>query len=156
MLNADIPQARIPNLASRMQAIRLLPVRQEFGRLALGNLTRQEERTKGSNVLSSPTSAHWNHPMMKFKVNRPHWCIHSKRLVSVYTSTEPWVNNQKYYILEESLQNGRQIKITKKKFGGSICMCRKKKHQNYSQWAKRVYYIYETKIVCYNKITFGK
>lgn len=58
MLNADIPQARIPNLASRMQAIRLLPVRQEFGRLALGNLTRQEERTKGSNVLSSPTSAH--------------------------------------------------------------------------------------------------
>lgn len=58
MLNADIPQAGIPNLASRMQALRLLPFRQKFGRLTLGNLTRQGERTKGSNVLSSPTSAH--------------------------------------------------------------------------------------------------
>lgn len=53
MLNADIPQARIPNLVSRRQAIRL-PSGRNLEDSCLGNLISQEERSKGSNVIGSP------------------------------------------------------------------------------------------------------
>lgn len=108
MLNADIPQARIPNLASRRQAIRLLLSGRSLEDSCLGNLISQQERLKDSNVVDSPASAYWNHPMKKLSQHA--LLMHSKFLLSVYTPSESWVNIQVYYIFEKSLQSGRQIK----------------------------------------------
>lgn len=154
MLNADIPQARIPNLASRRQAIRLLLSGRSLKDSCLGNLISQEERLKGSNVVGSPASAYWSHPMKKLSQHA--LSMHSKFLLSVYTPSESWVNIQVYYIFEKSLQVEDRLRTYI--FGEIISMYRIKKHQNklFLEIREDTAFIKLLRTVYCNKITFGK